>query len=342
MFDLIIVGGGPIGLYTAKLCEDMGYRVLVIEEHEEIGRPLHCSGLISKNIERFFPDIKEWDAVENEVNSAVIHSPKSEFVLRKRGTAAYVIDRERFDRRLGEMIRSKVLLGCRAGSVIVERRKVKVNTSKGEFEGEMVVGCDGANSIVAKGLCVRPREVIKGIIGIVREKAYSRRVDLYFDKERLRDGFFWRIPRGERLEYGMFGKGVKFEDLEKFFGLKEYEKHAGLIPIGPVRKSYFDRVLLVGDAAGQVKPWSGGGVIYGLTCAEIASRVIEKAFRFNDFSEGLLKEYEIRWKARIGKQIGLGLFLRRLLRISNNLQLDILFRAGRFIDFGWMDMDFIF
>jgi len=342
MFDIVVVGGGPVGLYTAKLCEDMGYRVLVLEEHEEIGKPPHCSGLISINIEHFFPDIKEWGVVENEVDSAVIHSPRSEFVLRKKGTAAYVINRERFDRRLGEMVESEILLGCRARSVVVSKKGAKVNTDKGVFECEMVVGCDGANSIVAKGLCVRPREIIKGLIAIVRKKAHSRMVDLYFDKDRLRDGFFWKIPRGERLEYGMFGKDVKFEDLEKFFGLKRYERYAGLVPIGPVKKSYFDRILLVGDAAGQVKPWSGGGVIYGLTCAKIASEVIEKAFRFNDFSEGLLKEYETRWKARVGKQIGLGLFLRRILKVSNNLQLDMLFRAGRFIDFGWMDMDFIF
>jgi digeranylgeranylglycerophospholipid reductase len=341
MFDVVVVGGGPVGLYTAKLCEDLGCRVVVLEEHKRIGEPLQCSGLISSNIERFFPDIREWDVVENEVDSAIIHSPSNEFALRKKN-AAYVINRSKFDKRLGRMVKSKIMLSCKARSVAVRKDRTEVNTDKGKIEGRMLVGCDGANSVVAKGLCVKPRETVKGLMGIVKERDSSKNVDLYFDKEKVRDGFFWKIPRGRKLEYGVLGRDVNFDDLEKFFGIKRYERFAGLIPIGHVKKSYFDRILLIGDAAGQVKPWSGGGVIYGLTSAKIASSVIGKAFVKNDFRERVLKEYETRWKTRMGKQIGLGLFMRRFLKAMNNKQLEMLFKTGKLTDFGWMDMDFIF
>jgi digeranylgeranylglycerophospholipid reductase len=341
MFDVVVIGGGPVGLYTAKLCEDLGCRVVVLEEHKRIGEPLRCSGLISSNIERFFPEIREWNVVENEVDSAIIHSPKNKFVLRKKN-AAYVIDRSKFDEKLGDMVKSKIMLNCKARSVVVRKDRTEVNTNKGKIKGEIAVGCDGTNSVVARGLCVRPREMIKGLIGVVKERDCSKNVDLYFDKEKVKDGFFWKIPRGGKLEYGMLGRNVKFDDLEKFFGIKEYEKFAGLIPIGCVKKSYFDRVLLIGDAAGQVKPWSGGGVIYGLTSAKIASSVIGRAFEKNDFSERVLKGYETCWKTRIGKQIGLGLFLRKVLKVVNNAQLEMLFKTGKLMDFGWMDMDFIF
>jgi digeranylgeranylglycerophospholipid reductase len=341
MFDIVVVGAGPVGLYTAKLCEDMGYRAVVLEEHGKIGEPLKCSGLISRNIERFFPGIREWGVVENEVDSAVLHSPKGELVLKKKD-AAYVIDRPKFDRKLGSMVKSEILFGRRAGSVVVRKDRVEVNTEKGKVEGKVVMGCDGANSVVAKGLCVKPREKIKGLIGITKEKANSKNVDLYFDKEKLRDGFFWKIPRGRKLEYGVLGRDVKFDDLEKFFGIREYERFAGLIPVGSVKKSYFNRILLVGDAAGQVKPWSGGGVIYGLASARIASSVIRKAFESNDFSENVLKEYETRWRSKMGKQIGFGLLLRRILRAVNNTQLEMLLKTGKLVDFGRMDMDFIF
>jgi len=341
MFDVVVIGGGPVGLYTAKLCKDLGYRVVVIEEHKRIGEPLQCSGLISRNIERFFPDIREWDVIDNGVDSAIIHSPRNEFILKKKD-AAYVIDRSKFDKKLGGMVKSKIMLNCKAGSVVVRKDRVEVNTDKGKIEGEIAVGCDGTNSVVAKGLCVKPREMIKGLMGVVNKGDYSKNVDLYFDKRKLKDGFFWKIPRGGKTEYGVLGRNVKFDDLENFFRIKEYEKFAGLIPIGCVKKSYFDRILLVGDAAGQVKPWSGGGVIYGLTSARIASSVIERAFEKNDFSENVLKEYEFRWKNRIGKQVGFGLFLRRILKVVNNVQLEMLFKTGKLIDFGWMDMDFIF
>ncbi len=341
MYDIVVVGGGPVGLYTAKLCKDMGYKILVMEEHGSIGKPLQCSGLISRNIEVFFPNIREWGVIEREVDAAVVHSPNSSFSLKKKG-AAYVIDRSKFDKKIGEMLNSEILLNCRAGSIAVKKDYVEVNSGKGKFRCEMLVGCDGPNSVVAKGLCVRPKKMLKGLIAIVERTPRCESVDLYFDKNSLKDGFFWRIPRGKSTEYGVLGKNVDFRDVEKFFGIKKYKKFAGLIPIGPVRKSFFNRILLIGDAAGQVKPWSGGGVIYGLTCANIASHVIKKAFENDDFSEKVLKEYETLWKTRIGKQIGFGMFLGQILRISNNRQLDLAFRTFRKLNFGWMDMDFIF
>jgi geranylgeranyl reductase family protein len=338
MFDVVVVGGGPIGLYTAKLCEDMGYRVVVLEEDREIGKPLKCSGLISRNIEKFFPDIRDWKVIENEVDLAVLHSKRSELVLRKR-KAAYIINRTEFDRKISELVKSEIRLNCKAERVVTKNDHVEVQTKGGKLRGEMVIGCDGPDSTVGKGF--GKKEMVKGLVGIVRGKDCSNRVDLYFDKKLLRDGFFWKIPRGETTEYGVWGEHVKFRDLERFFGLKGYERFAGLIPVKPVKRTHSRRVLLVGSSAGQVKPWSGGGVIYGLTCAKIASSVIEKAFRFNDFSEGILKEYEREWKRRIGKQIGFGLLFRKFLKSSTDLQLDIAFRTGKLFDYGKLDMDFI-
>ncbi|MEE9323203.1 MAG: FAD-dependent monooxygenase, partial [Candidatus Aenigmarchaeota archaeon] len=311
MFDVVVVGGGPIGLYTAKLCEDMGYRVVVLEEDREIGKPVKCSGLISRNIMGFFPDIENWGVIENVVDSAVLHSKRSKLVLRKK-KAAYVINRAKFDKKLSEFLRSEIRLNCKVEKITVEKDFVEIDTDKGKVKGEMVIGCDGPDSIVGK--ISGRKESVKGLIGVVREEDRSNNVGMYFDKKLLRDGFFWKIPRGESTEYGVWGKDVKFKDLEKFFGIKDYERFAGLIPVRPVRKSYSRRVLLIGGSAGQVKPWSGGGVIYGLTCARIAARIVEKAFRFNDFSEGVLKEYESKWKGRIGKQMKFGLLFRKFLK----------------------------
>ncbi len=338
MFDVIVVGGGAIGLYTAKLCEDMGYKVVILEEDREIGKPLKCSGLVSRNIERFFPDIREWGVIENRVDSAVLHSRRSELVLKK-AKAAYVINRMKFDKRLSESVVSEINLSCKAERITLRNKWVEIDTNRGKFTSEMVIGCDGPDSTLGRGF--GRKDVVKGLIGVTREKNRSKGVDLYFDKGSLKDGFFWKIPRGEKTEYGVWGKHVVFRDLERFFGLKNYERFAGLIPVRPAKRTYSRRVLLVGGSAGQVKPWSGGGLIYGLTCAKIAANITEKAFRFNDFSEGVLKEYEKKWKGAVGKQISLGLLFRKFLRSSTDLQLDIAFRTGSLFDYGRLDMDFI-
>ena len=335
MFDVVVVGAGPVGLYTAHLCEDMGYKVLVLEKNKEVGKPLRCSGLISRNIEKFFPDINGWEVIENKIDSAILHSKRSELVLKK-AKAAYVINRVLFDKKISEMVRSEISFNCKAQKLRISDGHAAIDTNKGAVKCEMAAACDGPGSVFRKN-----GVAVKGLIAVVKKSDSSSHVDLYFDKKMLNDGFFWKIPRGKTTEYGAWGMNAKFSDIEKFFGIKAYEKFAGLIPIGAVRKSYAERLLMVGSAAGQVKPWSGGGVVYGLTCAQIAAKTIEKAFRFNDFSESVFAGYENEWKKKIGKQIKLGILFRKFLKNSNDFHLDLALRAGKFFSYNWMDMDFI-
>lgn len=335
MLDIVVVGAGPVGLYAAGLCEKMGYKVAVLEEDREIGKPLRCSGLISRNVRRFFPDIEGWGVIENQIGAAILHSKRSELVLRK-AKAAYVINRTLFDKKISEGVESEIKFGCRAEKISIRDNHIEIATKRGTFKGEMAMLCDGPQTMLAK-----KRNVVKGLIAIVDKPDVSNSVDLYFDKKILRDGFFWKIPRCETTEYGAWGKSVRFADIEKYFGIRRYEKFAGLIPIGSVKKSYGRRVMMIGSSAGQVKPWSGGGVVYGLTCAKIAANVVEKAFRYDDFSETAFEEYETRWRGKIGKQIKMGLLFRKFLERSNDFQLDLALRTGRMFNYGWMDMDFI-
>jgi len=338
MLDVIVVGAGPVGLYAASLCETMGYKVAVLEEDREIGKPLKCSGLISRNIRNFFPGIETWGVIENEIDAAVLHSSRSELALKK-AKAAYVINRMLFDKKIAQLVEAPIKLGCRVRKTNVKNGVVELSTEKGMIKAEMVLGCDGPNSAV--GNFSGGRRMVRGLIAIVKKEDRENKVDLFFNKKTLRDGFFWKIPRGETTEYGAWGKHVNFADIERFFGIKNYGKFAGLIPVRPVKKSYAERLLLVGGSAGQNKPWSGGGVVYGLTCAAIAAKIVEKAFRFNDFSEDILKEYESAWKKKIGRQIRLGIAFRKFLEASNDFQFDLAFSAGRLFNYKWMDMDFI-
>ena len=114
MHDVIIVGAGPAGLYSAGLLED-SFSVLVAEEHAKIGEPIQCSGLISTNIEKFL-DIDE-SMIENRVKGAVLHSGGKDMVLRKPGNAAFVIDRSRFDKHLRKGVSSEIMMKTRVNDI---------------------------------------------------------------------------------------------------------------------------------------------------------------------------------------------------------------------------------
>ena len=320
MYDVIIAGGGPVGLYSARLCKDAGLKYIVLEEHDEIGKPNHCSGLVSTNLGKFMKIDKNF--IEHEVKGCILHSKSKHVKFTKTKTAAYVLSREKFDKHLSKGVNinfSEKLLGF-----TVDPEKVTAETDNGKIEARMLLACDGSNSFVRKAFGQKPKEVLTGIIAIENTKDTNDHVELWFDKDKLSDGFFWKIPRGQSTEYGMIGSRADFTKLEEFFGVKDYEKRAGAINIGPV-KSYWERVLLIGDAACQIKPWSGGGVVYGLKCAEIAIKTTKQAIEENDFSERFLSSYEKEWKKAIGKQIRLGMLYRKLYRKSGNRRIDFIF-----------------
>jgi len=347
-YDVIIAGAGPAGLHAAHQCERLGLSVLVLEEHAEIGRPNHCSGLISANIESFFPvkDLK--DCIEHRVRGAIMHSPNGkQLKLEKPGTAAWVINRAKFDSFLASRLGSEteIMLKSAIDAFTVLDDRVIVKSGSRTFESSALVGCDGANSFVRRQMGVQPKEMLNGLIAIVDEKDDSKHVGMWFDKD-WTDGFLWKIPRNQSTEYGMLGTGAKFEQLKRFFDLKgKLIKQGGVVPLGPP-KTYFDRVLLVGDAAAQVKPWSGGGVIYSLTAAEIAADVLKQAKAVNDFTAGYLKRYEHGgdgWKKAFGSRIRTGMIGRSLFKRMGNTRLNLAMRGMGRASFlmNKLDMDFL-
>ena len=343
-YDVIIVGAGPVGLYTAKLCEERGIKALVLEEDETIGKPDHCSGLISTNLNDFVKIDRSW--IDHKVNGAVIYSggknSKSRISLKKPTTVAYVINREKFDKHLSKELKSKIMMKSRVVSVKISKDFVEVITDRASHKAKLVIGCDGVNSIVAKQLGSRPNEFVKGIILLTKGKNTDDFVEMWFDKNSTKDGFLWKIPRGKTTEYGMMSSDANFVELEKYFKIKPsivLKRKASTIPIGP-RKTYFNRAILIGDAAAQVKPWSGGGVVYGLTCAKIAVDVIKDALQKNDFSEDALEIYENKWKNAIGKNIVAGLMFREFYKESSPEEIERVFGIMKKCNINFLDMDF--
>jgi geranylgeranyl reductase family protein len=318
MHDLIVVGAGPVGSYLSSLCGEK-MDVIVLEEDSEAGKKV-CSGLVSPRLIDMLPaPVKKKGLIEHILKRAVVHFMGKELELRKSGTAAYVIDRNVLDKRLAENAESAgadVRFGERVVNLSTDNEKVSVKTSRRQFEAKLVAGCDGARSVVARSIGSKPGEILNGLVLYVDKEDYSDTAEMWFDKSLVKDGFFWRIPRGQRTELGCMGYGLSFPVLEKFFDTGKMRitgKYAAPVPIG-LTTTQGKRTLLVGDSACQVKPWSGGGITYGMLAARDAAKVISGAVKKNNSDLSL---YEELWKKRLLNDIKAGLIVREFYKDLN-------------------------
>jgi len=306
MYDLIVSGAGPVGSFLAWGFSRNGYKVLVLEEHKEIGEPLACSGLISKRLWNFIPFNKK--IIEKKIDGARVHVGEKTHVFKS--DQAMVINRTALDRYIANLAKkagAKYFLGSRVINFFEGNDVsvyVKTNGKIKNIKTKLLAGCDGPLSTVRKNIGLKNPKYLHGIFTYVKGKGDSF-VDLYFKEF---PGFFaWRIPRGAHIEYGIASATrakIHFNKFLKKHNVKPGKIFSGLIPYGLLPRVSSQRVFLCGDAASQVKPYSGGGVVYGLTAADIASKTI-------DPNNPNTKKYEKEWRKKLGKEIKTGLWIKR-------------------------------
>ena len=242
MVDVVIAGAGPAGMLLAKRLE--GLKVVLVERKAGVGgKP--CSALVSK---RFIELAKAREWVEGSYSSL----QGDGFWLK---TRIYLLDRDGWERELADGL--DIRFGEEVQGFRKKRGMIEVKTSKGILKTRWLVGADGAGSRIGKQLGIRPKELLNGLIAEVEGRYEGIRIWL------RPDGFMWKIGRKEKIEYGGMIRGG-FRVLKSFFNLKHFRAKSAPIPIGPPGKTAFGQVLLLGDAAAQVKPWSGGGLFLSL------------------------------------------------------------------------------
>ncbi|MGH2372221.1 MAG: geranylgeranyl reductase family protein [bacterium] len=339
--DVLVVGAGPAGSTAARLCASSGLRTLLIEEHPEVGCPTHCTGKLSVHaFERFALPAS---LIQTSLRAAALHAPDGTVArLRRSSVDSYVVDRDPFDRYLAEQAAAsgaEVVTGARARTIARTDSLMRVEVDRREgrlsIDAPLVIDAEGANPALPPQLGIAPRRtLVHGLqyeldgAAIEAEDA----PDLYFGRE-VAPGFFaWLMPIGGRR--GRLGLAVdpRLTDRPPVYyldrlksthpavasrvrGTTVVRKLAGRIPIlGLRRPSFTEGMLVVGDAAGQVKATSGGGIYFSMLAGELAARAAARYLGgTTDGRRDALAAYEREWQAAFGREVRFTTIVRQAL-----------------------------
>lgn len=330
-YDVIVVGAGPVGSTAARYAAINGASVLMVEDHASVGSPVGCTGLLSTRAVAEC-DVRPSDRfVLNSVRGAFVHPMNGESLpIDGKEKKAYVVSRKNFDRTLASMALEsgvELRLNTRATDLKyvngVQKLSVIENGQHREIKTGVVIGADGVRSRIARmaGL----GSVKKILPGVQIEAPYNSPdtdfVELFVGSQA--PGFFgWAVPVDDKIS--RIGLAIDSNTDESVLTCLDRmlknnphiaSRHrgghldlvTGGIPIGPLEKTYAEGTLIVGDAAGQVKPTSGGGVYTGAACAKIAGELAAKAALEDDNSAQRLSEYDRRWREKLGRELAIGM-----------------------------------
>jgi geranylgeranyl reductase family protein len=326
MWDVIVIGGGPAGSWTARGFAKAGLKTAVLEEHSEIGIPIHCTGVVGGAMLEQFPQTKS--CVWREVNQFKIFSPEGESFLLP-NVKAFILNRQKLDLTLAHEAQKEgalILLNHKVSTLSQEASHVTVEAvTSGEktvHQAKMVVLATGSTSNLARQSHLgEPPQFIRGVqVEIEIENLPT--IELYLGSRIAPGSFAWAVPTcGKSAKTGLITLENASIYLEKLFDspfLKGRmnrilsKPRASRIPLGPSPSTAVNRLIAVGDAAGQVKTTTGGGIYYGLIGAEAATAIGLESYKNGDFYPALLKQYHSLWQKQLGFELKAGLYFRKI------------------------------
>ena len=349
--DVIVIGGGPCGSFTAANLARLGADVTVFEEHAEIGVPSHCAGHLSvEGLKHLGLYLLPTDVVENTFHGAVFHSPMNkEFSVRFESPVTCTVNRVLFDKHLARMAENdgaRYCLNSQVESLIIKEGSVKGATVRQdrkneEYLAKIVIDAEGIPSKVlrqAGGPTLNRRMVVNGVHAEVENvrDIEPDMVEVFLGNDYAPGFYAWLIPKRDgNAKVGLAAKTGNPKKLlqrlmAKHPAASKKLSNARILqsafhPItlgGPIPKPYSNGVLAVGDAASQVKPTTGGGVVFGLTCAKTAAEVAFESLRRNDFSSEFLSAYQRRCEDVLGFDVKIMLGIRRMLNAMSDGKID--------------------
>ncbi len=347
MRDVAVIGAGPAGLLSARILASLGRDVVVLEEHDTIGVPVHCTGLLG--LDAFTElDLPRHTILGVADRARFVAADGSSVGVDAESVRAAVIDRARFDQALAGSSRSagaEIRTASRVRTITIDRSRVTM-TIDGDarpLEARACVIACGANYRFNRqlGLGV-PRAFVQSA-QLERPFDGPEEVEVHLGRDLAPSGFAWLVPfdregqRSNRL--GLMCNSRALPRFRAFaartrarFGLDDQvwqEPRLKVLPLGPVDRTYTDRAVAVGDAAGLVKPTTGGGIYYSLISGQLAALALDRALREDDLRAARLREYESHWRAKLGAEIRTGLAFRTFAARMSDRAIDALIDLAR-------------
>ena len=339
-----MVGAGPSGCYTAYQLARDGFDVVVLEKNGTSNQPPVCTGVLGvEAFERF--DLPR-DSILSHVKDLHFIGPSGQRILFcPQEVQAHVVDRAMFNEGLKRLARQHGVAlreetACTGISIADSHVEIKLshNGGSGGSGGSLraralVLACGSSPDLTrAAGLGVIG-PYVEGAQAEVQMKDFSA-TEIYVGRNVAPSSFGWAVRLNDgRARVGVVTKTRACHFLEKLLVsdfLRERIRSKGrilrkIIPCGRLERSYTDRTLVVGEAAGQVKTTTHGGIYYGLIGACAAAETLKRALRLNDFGARILQEYEQKWRSQLEPELQRGLLLRKFFERLSDGQIDKLF-----------------
>lgn len=332
MDDVIVVGAGPAGNNAALGLASRGYAVTVIDFRQNIGDKL-CTGIVGLECARRFP--VDPSLIYGAPCSAEVFTPCGSKIRFEAATSqARVIDRAGYVASFGRKARdagARYVLGQRVLRIAPGSDGVTIITDGDRYQTRALVLADGFGSPLARQLGLGSvTDYVTGAQAVVSTNGVDD-VEVHLGHD-VAPGFFsWVVPtlEGQALIGLLARRGAQL----LLSGFIERQRHQGKVtgvickaaawgvPLRPLRRTYQDRVLVVGDAAGQVKPTTGGGIYYSLLASEIAAQALDEALAADDLSAARLSQYQHRWKRLLSQELEVGYSARRLFEFLSDQQI---------------------
>ena len=339
MDDVIVVGAGPAGNNAALGLASKGFAVTVIDSRCNIGEKL-CTGIVGQECTSRFPI--DPSLVYHDASSINVIAPSTGHVrFESAFPRARIIDRAAYVASFASQAQAagaSYVLGQRVLQVTPAANGVIVSTDSGNYQGRSLVLAAGFGSHLTRQLGLGSvSDYVTGAQAQVSTNGVSE-VEVFLGNHTAPGFFAWLVPTepGQALA-GLLGRRHAHAHLGNFIDRQRNEgKITGIttdvarwgIPLRPLRRTYLDRVLVVGDAAGQVKPTTGGGIYYALLASEIASQALAETLADDDLSAERLRRYQRRWKELLSRELEVGYSARRLFEALNDQQISSLVRQA--------------
>ena len=328
-YDVVIAGGSVAGLFCAREIARNGHSVLVLEEDYEIGTPEHCGGLVSLSALEELGIIPHSKTFEHLIDSAQIFAPNGDsFIINSKKQKVAEVNRRELDKQIAHQAQ-KNGADIKVKTSFQEITEEGVRTSDGDIKCKIVVDARGVSSLINKD---RDGILLSAQYEIYSDWIKKDKVEVYFDQEKYPGFFAWVIPSNDGMgKVGVAGRGIRAAQvLEEFLSKKGKFSIIRKIfaPIwikGPIDNFVSDRLVIIGDAAGQSKPTTAGGIFSCGFAGILAGQAIAKYLETGKKSE--LQEYQKKWKEKFEKEFEKQLFARKLLERLDNQTINKLFES---------------